>query len=127
MHTLQQEYAKKVYDRVEAFGQDHARGSKERTEYGSMAHKFPVLVRQAGLIQALVFVQTRGKDAHQSLLQDLAQVVMEQNAQAFVNQCQEAELMDYMWLTRQTLSALEWFKRFAQSVLEVESGADEEG
>ncbi len=127
MYTLQQEYAKKVYARVEAFGQDHLLGSKERTEYGAMAHKFPVLVRQAGLIQALVFVQTRGKDAHKSLLRDLAQVVGGQDAQTFVNQCRDAKLMDYMWLTRQTLSALEWFKRFAQSVLEVDPGADEEG
>lgn len=126
MQTLQQKYAKKVYGCVEAFGQDASLGSKERTEYGSMAHKFPVLVRQAGLIQALVFVQTRGKNAHKSLLQDLAQVVAEQDAQAFINQCQEADLTDYMWLTRQTLSALEWFKRFAQSVLEVEPGTDEE-
>jgi CRISPR-associated protein Cmr5 len=126
MHTLQQKYAQRVYKHVEAFGEEHPRDSKERIEYGSMAHKFPVLVRQAGLIQALVFVQTRNKDAQKAVLEDLAQVVAGQDTQVFVHQCREAKLMDYMWLTRQTLSALEWFKRFAQSVLEVEPGADEE-
>lgn len=122
MHTLQQEYAQKVYERVESFGKDYDKDSSERTAYGSMAHKFPVLVRQAGLIQALSFVYTRGKEAHKALLEDLAQVVAGQSAKAFIDQCTSAELMQYMWLTRQTLSALEWFKRFAQSVLEVEPG-----
>ncbi len=122
MQTLQQEYAQKVYERVESFGQHKDRS--EYTEYGSMAHKFPVLVRQAGLVQALAFVHTRGKEAHKALLEDLAQVVVGQSAEAFVSQCKSAELMSYMWLTRQTLSALEWFKRFAQSVLEVEPGQE---
>jgi CRISPR-associated protein Cmr5 len=91
-----------------------------------MAHKFPILVRQAGLIQALVFVQTRGKDAHKILLEDLAQVIATQDANAFVNRCRTASLTDYMWLTRQTLHVLEWFKRFAQSMLEVEPGVDQD-
>ena len=119
MHTLQQKYAQKVYQKVEEFGETHPEGSAERNQYGGMAHKFPVLVRQAGLIQALAFVHTRDKDAHKTLLEDLAQVVADQSADDFVLRCQNADLMAYMWLTRQTLSALEWFKRFAQSVLEV--------
>jgi CRISPR-associated protein Cmr5 len=119
MHTLQQEYAQKVYEKVEQI-----KDSPERTQYGAMAHKFPVLVRQAGLIQAVAFVHTRGKEAHKILLGDLAQVVAGQSAEEFVRQCRGADLMTYMWLTRQTLSALEWFKRFAQSVLEVESGTE---
>ena len=124
MHTLQQEYAKKVYKTVESFGQQYIKGTPERTQYGSMAHKFPVLVRQAGLIQGLAFVHTRGKEVHKVLLEDLAQVVADQSADEFVRQCQEADLTAYMWLTRQTLSALEWFKRFAQSVLEVDPGEE---
>jgi len=120
MHTLQQEYAQKVYKKVESY-----KDSSERTQYGSMAHKFPILVRQAGLIQALAFVQTRGKPAHKTLLEHLAQVVAEQSADEFVRQCREADLTTYMWLTRQTLGALEWFKRLAQSVLDVDPGADE--
>jgi CRISPR-associated protein Cmr5 len=124
MHTLQQEYAQKVYEKIEGRGKQYIKNSPERTQYGSMAHKFPVLVRQAGLIQALAFVHTRDKDAHKALLGDLARVVSNQSADEFVRQCREADLTTYMWLTHQTLSALEWFKRFAQSVLEVESGAE---
>ncbi|MEA3308551.1 MAG: type III-B CRISPR module-associated protein Cmr5 [Chloroflexota bacterium] len=127
MHTLQQKYAQAVYEKIESRRGKYPKESLKRKQYGSMAHKFPVLVRQAGLIQALAFVHTRGKDGHQALLADLAQVIAEGDAQEFVKQCREADLTNYMWLTRQTLSALEWFKRFAQSVLEVEPGADEEG
>ena len=89
-----------------------------------MAHKFPVLVRQAGLIQTLAFVHTRGKDAHKLLLADLAHVVAAQSADEFIRKCREADLTTYMWLTRQTLSVLEWFKRFAQSVLDVDPGEE---
>jgi CRISPR-associated protein Cmr5 len=123
MYTLQQEYAQKVYERVVIFGRRHAKDTSERKQYGAMAHKFPVLVHQAGLIQALAFVHTRGKEAHK-LLEDLAQVVAGQSADEFVRQCREADLTTYMWLTHQTLSALEWFKRFAQSVLEVDPGEE---
>ena len=125
MHTLQQEYAQKAYEAVESFGERHVKDSSERTQYGAMAHKLPVLVRQAGLIQALMFVFTRGKKPHNALLEDLAQVVAGQSAEEFIRQCREADLANYMWLTRQTLNALEWFKRFAQSVLDVEPGAEE--
>jgi CRISPR-associated protein Cmr5 len=124
MHTLQQEYARKIYEKVKDFGESHPKGKLERTQYGAMAHKFPVLVRQAGLIHALAFVHTRGKEAHKALLGDLAQVVANQSDAEFVRQCREADLTTYMWLTRQTLSALEWFKRFAQSVLEVDPGEE---
>lgn len=124
MHTLQQEYAQKVYEKVKGFRENPLTDVSKRTQYGSMAHKFPVLAHQAGLIQALAFVHTRGKEAHKLLLEDLAQVVAGQSAEEFVRQCREADLTTYMWLTRQTLSALEWFKRFAQSVLEVDPGEE---
>ena len=124
MHTLQQEYAQGAYDRVESLGQQFGKDTPERRQYGVMAHKFPVLVRHAGLIQALAFVHTRGKDAHKLLLRDLAHVVADRSTEEFIDQCRVADLTTYMWLTRQTLSALEWFKRFAQSVLEVESGVE---
>jgi len=126
MHTLQQEYAQKVYEKVQDFTESPDADESKRTQYGAMAHKLPVLVRQAGLIQTLTFVHTRGKDAHKLLLEDLTQVVADQSAEEFVHYCRETDLVPYMWLMRQTLSALEWFKRFAQSVLEVDPGEEGE-
>jgi CRISPR-associated protein Cmr5 len=124
MTTLQQKYAASVYERVSAFGNEYKEGNNARKEYGAMAHKLPVLVRQAGLIQALVFVETRGKKSHKQLLTDLANTLGKANAKAFYKECQDADLADYIWLTRQTLAALEWYKRFAESVLNVKAGEE---
>lgn len=126
MKTLSQEYAANVFEKVKAFGEDHTKGSNQRKEYGSMAHKLPILVRQAGLIQAVVFVETRGKESHKQLLNDLAATLGKADAKTFREKCQKAELADYMWLTRKTLAALEWYKRFAESVLEIKAGEEED-
>lgn len=131
MRTLSQEYAAKVYEQVADFGEKYKdEKSKERKQYGSMAHKLPVLVRQAGLVQAVVFVETRGKESHKQLLNDLAATLGKADAKTFREECQKAELAEYMWLTRKTLAALEWYKRFAESVLNVkpgEKGEEEDG
>lgn len=126
MKTLSQEYAEVVYQKAQEFGRIHTKGSKERKQYGAMAHRLPVLVRQAGLMQALTFVHTRGKAGHTALLEDLAQTVSGQGAESFLAECRTDELAGYMWLTRKTMAALEWYKRFAESVLEVTSGEEGE-
>jgi CRISPR-associated protein Cmr5 len=124
MKTLSQGYASEVFEKAKAFADKYPKGSKERKQYGAMAHKLPVLVRQAGLMQALTFVHTRGKTGHTALLEDLAQTVSKKDANGFLAECSTDELADYMWLTRKTLAALEWFKRFAESVLEVKTGEE---
>jgi CRISPR-associated protein Cmr5 len=91
-----------------------------------MAHKLPVLIRTAGLAQALAFVQARGKNAHKKLLDDLATVISAQNGETLATTSRTAPLPDYMRLTQHALAALLWFKRFAQSVLEVEPGEEGE-
>jgi len=119
MKTLEQEFAEQVYNKTVAFGDAHPQGNKERDQYGGMAHKLPILVRTAGLAEALAFVQSRGKDGHKSLLEDLAQVVTSSGTDNFMQQSRGAGLQEYMYLTRRTMLALKWFKRFAQSALDV--------
>ena len=93
-----------------------------------MAHKLPILIRTAGLAQALAFVDARGKDSQKQLLQDLAGTVGKQNSVSLLRRAREAELSEYMLLTQQVMAALLWYKRFAQSVLGVEaSDAKDEG
>lgn len=127
MQTRDQKVALAVYSRVDG----RLRGTNglpklldsERKQYGSMAHKLPILIRTAGLAQALAFVEARGKDAHKAMLSDLVIVVGEKN---LVQRSREAELGEYMLLTQHTLAALLWFKRYAQSVLGVEQGTDDD-
>lgn len=118
--TLEQELAGKVYQRVEAYANLHGKDSAERKKYGSMAHKLPVLVRTAGLVQALTFVDSRGKEPHRQLIEDLAVVIGSDNRDSLLANSRESQLQEYIYLTRKVMMALKWFKRFAQSVLEVE-------
>ena len=93
----------------------------KRNQYGSMAHKLPVLIRTAGLAQALAFVEARHKaDSPQHLLlAHLEQVVA---VQKLAQTSRDTEsLGNYMYLTHQCLAALLWYKRFAQSVLDVDA------
>lgn len=124
MQTLQQRYAADVYDKVASVKDDERVNHKE---YGSMAHKLPVLVRQSGLVQALAFVLTRGKDAHKQLVDDLARTLSHDNGEALFTAVREADLKAYMWLTRRALVALSWYRRFAESVLGVKATDEGEG
>jgi len=113
MRTRSQEWAQKAYEKVKA-----AAASKGAEEYENMALKFPVLVRQAGLAQALAFLQSRGKEAHHAYGNDLAQVLGRAGLEALAEEARKAELMAYLRLTREVLQAAEWFKRFAQALME---------
>ncbi|MDQ2809290.1 MAG: type III-B CRISPR module-associated protein Cmr5 [Chloroflexota bacterium] len=132
MRTREQEYAVAVFKRVDKVKKDHppkdGKGDPYLTKYGSMAHKLPVLIRTAGLAQALAFVYTREEKRggeigplHQ-LLNDLAEVVLGENDGAkLAKRSREAQLGVYMRLTEQALAALVWYKRFAESVLDVKA------
>jgi CRISPR-associated protein Cmr5 len=126
MKTLEQKYAEQIYEQVEQFGEQNPAGTKKRKQYGSMSHKLPVLVRTAGLTQALAFVDSRGKDAHKALLAHLADIVVGGDTETFLARSREDELQEYMYLMRKTMVALTWYKRFAQSVLKVEPTDEDE-
>ncbi|MBS3967036.1 MAG: type III-B CRISPR module-associated protein Cmr5 [Truepera sp.] len=119
--TREQRRAKSTFERV---SQHQGKEKTWRDQYGGMAHKIPVLVRQAGLAQTLAFVESRGKDPHRMLLADLAKTV-ELSKDALLKQSREAPLGEYLRLTREVLAVAQWYKRFAQSVLDVEAGAEE--
>lgn len=126
MKTLEQDFAGTIYKQVEAYGNTYPEGKSERKQYGAMAHKLPVLVRTAGLAQALAFVDSRGKEPHKELLKHLAHVTANAEVVEFLRQSREADLPAYIYLSRKTMLALKWYKRFAQSVLKIEPGEEDE-
>lgn len=134
MQTRDQRLAFAIYERVLAFDTPNL-SKKQRKQYGSMAHKLPILIRTAGLSQALAFVEARhrekdGKIPPQlKLLRDLEQVLLKEKMLEGSNLfavARKAELGEYMCLTQHTMAALLWFKRYAQSVLGVQQGDEEE-
>lgn len=125
MKTLDQIMAERVYERVNDYAQQYPLDSPERKRYGVMAQKLPVLVRSAGLAQALAFVGAKAtnQEAYQRLLTDIAYAVMEQDtadSELLMQLSRSAELPQYIHLTQKTMLALTWFKRFSQSLLKVE-------
>ncbi|MDM7324008.1 MAG: type III-B CRISPR module-associated protein Cmr5 [Thermus sp.] len=113
MNTRSQSWAKDAYERVKAI-----MASENASEYKDMALKFPVLVRQAGLAQALAFVASRGKEAHKSMANDMARTLGHENLLCLMERAHEAELLEYLRLTREVLAVAEWYKRFAQALIE---------
>src|SRR5437588_7051430 len=80
MQSRDQTYAAKIFKQVSEIDQAWPKKSKhegKRKEYGSMAHKLPVLIRTAGLAQALAFVEARHKpnSPQRKLLEHLCAVV----------------------------------------------------
>lgn len=122
MKSREQQFAAAIYPQVKTILDEN--NDVEQKKYGAMAHKLPILIRSAGLAQAVAFVQSRGQGSQKALLADLAQVVKDESSDAFAQRCRDAELADYMALTEQTLLALSWYKRFAQSVLKVDASED---
>jgi CRISPR-associated protein Cmr5 len=134
MQTREQVYAAKIYALVSKRRAQFAKHAEAKNKYGAMAHKLPVLIRTAGLAQVLEFVNTRekpdagpDKQPNRDLLNDLEQAVRETGAltenQSLLARSREAPLTEYMLLTEHALAALLWFKRYAQSVLDVTADA----
>lgn len=118
MKTREQRYAAQAYRQVYEI---YSHPKEYRDAYGSMAHKLPVLVHQAGLVQALAFVESRGKPEHKRLLDHLSEVVLDgDDREALLARSRNDGLISYMHLTEKVLSALAWYKRFAQSILDVD-------
>jgi CRISPR-associated protein Cmr5 len=115
MQTRDQKYAADVYKRVSEVKKE---GKAFYEGYGAMSHQLPILIHTAGLAQALAFVESR-KEPQQRLLADLAETVGKKGT--LLERAREAKLSEYMYLTQQVLAALLWYKRFAQSVLGIET------
>lgn len=119
MYTRDQKFAASAYKLVSAVS-----SPEDKQKYGSMAHKLPVLIRTAGLAQALAFVEARGQEPHKLLLGHLAETVGQGTREALLARSRQAELSEYIRLTQDVIAALLWYKRFAQSVLGVEASEE---
>lgn len=103
-----------------------------KKEYGSLAHKLPVLILQNGLAQATGFLLAKNTDAHLALMDDLAAVLGKQAAGAqsagkiLHAEIIQADVTQTMLLTRRSLEAAGWLKRYVQGVLKVDATGDEE-
>ena len=120
MQTRDQKLAATIYTHVSELTPK----SSDAKQYGAMAHKLPILIHTAGLAQALTFVEARGVGKQKLLLKHLAIILGDTTAEKLLQRCYRAELGEYQMLTMRAVAALQWYKRFAQSILEVEAGEE---
>lgn len=123
MTTREQRYAESAYNQIHDIW---ANGDAYHKKYGSLAHKLPILVRQAGLAQGLAFAATRKPAAQQKLLEHIARTVLDADTRTLLDQSRTMPLLQYMRLTNDVMLALTWYKRYVQSVLGIDATVEEE-
>ncbi|MCU6711414.1 type III-B CRISPR module-associated protein Cmr5 [Paenibacillus sp. J5C_2022] len=116
MKSLEQQLAERAMACVhEVVGKGYEK------EYGALSHKFPYMVLANGLRLTVAFLQSKYKEEHKQFLKDLETVLGMDLNQAL----KQKSSTDYRVLTKRSLRASAWFKRYAQVILEVNAGDGE--
>lgn len=133
-----QQYALTAYDLVKNVKIEKEQGKKELAEgYRTLALNFPNMILQSGLCQAVGFLLAKGteddengkkseKNAHFVLLLKHLTKLLNDNdkTDAFHKHILECDLDKYQLLTRNTLEAASWLKRYTQALLPKDNDGD---
>ncbi|WP_185711271.1 type III-B CRISPR module-associated protein Cmr5 [Arachnia propionica] len=128
IETLSQQRVRLAHDLVSS-----RLGRDEATVYGRLCHRFPMMVMQGGLITATLFIDSKstGKDArakaHQAILSDLARVLGLGDADVVGTLTRQQDALTLMAWTHEVLHTWAMMRRFAVSILKVESGGEDDG
>ena len=113
MATRQQNWSKSALDCVNAAAKQ---GEAYVGKYRTLCMKGAGLVRQSGVVQAIVFLKARGGDEGKAFADDLAKVYGLKPGE-LLSKAQVAALPEYMAMTNDLVNIAIWFRRFAQSEL----------
>lgn len=129
IETNSQKFFGRALDDVRAV--EHESDPGIQKIYGGLCHKFPILVLTCGLCQAVAFVEAKAaggdadrKRAYEFLRAHVAALLGVTPATGLQQTVREANLSDYMRYTRLIRRAWVYYKRFAVSILKVESAAE---
>ena len=128
MPTRSQIDAERALDDVQHILDSYPAGAQERKRYASLVQRFPVMVRDNGLLAAFGFLHAKAEGNADSVEGRLASQLA--GALGLAGDFQEVEqylatlqLPEYMILTRRALELTGWYKR--QTEARIESGEDE--
>ena len=125
MNIRTHEVARAAYECVAAHSRD-----QNKKKYGTLAHKLPSMIMANGLAQATGFLLAKGESEHLALLSDLnavlcaTETITAANGPALHQQVIESDLSQTLILTRRSLEASGWIKRYVQGVLGVNATGD---
>ena len=112
MTTRSQEFAQRAFSCIQT--RESSLKGAPRKEFASFAKRFPSLVHSCGLAQALTFAQVKAPSGY---LDDVTTVIVANSVGEFCDAARNAPLPHYMRLTRETLGATGWLKRFCEGLL----------
>ncbi|MBI4749716.1 MAG: type III-B CRISPR module-associated protein Cmr5 [Acidobacteria bacterium] len=119
--TIEQARATAAWNNIQ-----EVKGQDFEAKYSSWAKKFPALVLNNGLGQALAFLRAKNKDEHQALYSHFSRWVTSQIYRTSDNELLErligshSNSLDYRHATTETLAFAGWLKRFAEAELKSE-------
>ena len=133
--NLDQTRASAAYQDVSSIERDTKLKDRDKKSYGTLALKLPALIRTAGLCQALHFIHARAKgDASKPemhLLSHLAtqlhrvdSTIPERDANKLCHRTREANMREYLHLTREAIATAQWYARLSKSILRVDETSD---
>lgn len=116
--------------------EQHVRAVSEGEEakakaYGAICMKLPILVHQAGLAPALHHVAQLSKTEKREILDHLAAQLREggllrdTTREGLLRHAREADTPGLLATTREVQRCLQWYRRFAKTIIKVEPGEDE--
>ena len=109
--TYDQKMAELAFQRVNG----NERGKDEK--YCSFALAFPSLVHSCGLAQAVSFAEAKDMDKYLNDLNEVLKAIVTEGATVDLSrESREAQVVDYMRLTRRAISAASWIKRYVQAL-----------
>ena len=120
MHTTDQTRAQVAYQKVSTVVE---RDDRFKKKYSTQCRRFPALIQQCGLCQAVAFLQAKGgsEEAVSDFLSDLAAAVLHgqtpSNSERLAQLARTSHFAEYQWLTRHALATATWFKRYAEALL----------
>lgn len=117
MQIRTHKYAEDAFPLVKAMQKDNF-----EAKYRTLALNFPTMVMQSGLAQAIGFLMAKAKDKpeHKIILQHIQTILDRPNLHADIL---ASDIGQYQLLTRQTLDATAWLKRYTQALLKKEGEA----
>jgi len=114
--TRQQVRAQEAYGCVSSA--EKKMSKKEADDYAQLAKRFPALVHNCGLAQAIAFVQAKEGRTGGAYITHLTRTMGEEGD--IENTSRSADLMKYQRLTREAIESATWLKRYSESLLETD-------
>jgi len=116
--TRQQVRAQNAYSCVSSIEKEKEIKKKEAEDYAQIAKKFPALVHNCGLAQAIAFVQAKEGRTGETYIAHLTKTMSEEGDIGSASR--SADLMKYQRLTREVIESATWLKRYSEALLEVD-------